>query len=118
MPANEDFLSVREQVLVKIDSGHLPQIFCDIPLVAVAHITDDIALSESCSFVNSESCSFVNSIKSTPFLVFVSFCFYKSKKSVDFFYSSISDTLLGTVSDQNKIFQVLFATIQTCFNRF
>ncbi|HIZ15245.1 MAG TPA: hypothetical protein H9816_04985, partial [Candidatus Tidjanibacter faecipullorum] len=31
------------------------------------------------------SCSFVNSIKSTPFLVFVPFCFYKSKKSVDFF---------------------------------
>ena len=94
MPANEDFLSVREQVLVKIDFGHLPQIFCDIPLVAVAHITDDIALSESCSFVNS--------IKSTPFLVFVSFCFYKSKKSVDFFYSSISDTLLGTVSFRPK----------------
>ena len=32
------------------------------------------------------------------FFSFVSFCFYKSKKSVDFFYSPISDTLFGTVS--------------------
>ena len=41
--------------------------------------------NQQCTHTASESCSFVNSIKSTPFLVFVSFCFFKSKKSVDIF---------------------------------
>ena len=38
-----------------------------------------------CLHISSESCSFVKSIKSTLFFSFCLFCFYKAKKSVDFF---------------------------------
>ena len=39
----------------------------------------------------------MNSIKSTPFLVFVSFCFYKSKKSVDFLFLYLRHTFGNSI---------------------